>query len=224
MGTEEQKRAEEIAVPATEGVQPAENGQTETAAATSPLADDTQQEGVAIPADGSVPPVQQLPPVAAPGWRFGESASDAPPKEKKRKNGQLGFFAIFGAVFGVCVLLLVLVLCIGDGAFRVVRELQTERVVYVRQDDGTSGLLTPNEAAHKVSASTVTVSVVTETGTGIGSGFVYTADGYILTNHHVIASATAIQVVMADGTAHDATLVGSDEVGDVAVLKINAAG
>ena len=55
-----------------------------------------------------------------------------------------------------------------------------------------------------------------------GSGFIYSSDGYILTNYHVIESASSIKVTLYDGTSYDATLVGYDESNDVAVLKINA--
>ena len=57
-----------------------------------------------------------------------------------------------------------------------------------------------------------------------GSGFVVTQDGYIVTNHHVIASATSVTVTMYDGSEYPATVVGSDSDYDVAVLKINTTG
>ena len=55
-----------------------------------------------------------------------------------------------------------------------------------------------------------------------GSGFIYTADGYIVTNQHVIANASSINVTLYNGDTYPATLVGSDSDYDVAVLKINA--
>lgn len=56
-----------------------------------------------------------------------------------------------------------------------------------------------------------------------GTGFVYDSDndyGYILTNHHVIDSGRTIKVEFTDGNEYDASVVGSDEYLDVAVLKI----
>ena len=53
-----------------------------------------------------------------------------------------------------------------------------------------------------------------------GTGFFVTADGYMLTNHHVVAGADKITVTLNDRTELDATLVGSDERSDVAVLKV----
>ena len=59
---------------------------------------------------------------------------------------------------------------------------------------------------------------------GSGSGFVLTADGYVMTNCHVVAGATKITVTMYDGTEYPATLVGADSISDVAVLKVEATG
>lgn len=55
-----------------------------------------------------------------------------------------------------------------------------------------------------------------------GSGFIYTADGYIVTNQHVVANASSINVTLYNGDTYPATLVGSDSGYDVAVLKIDA--
>lgn len=56
--------------------------------------------------------------------------------------------------------------------------------------------------------------------TSTGSGIVISSDGNILTNNHVIEGASQYQVVYADGTQHDATLVGTDQYSDLAVLKV----
>ena len=57
-------------------------------------------------------------------------------------------------------------------------------------------------------------------GTSLGSGFVITEDGYVVTNHHVIENANKIEVIFYDDTKYEATLVGSDSICDIAVLKI----
>jgi serine protease Do len=57
---------------------------------------------------------------------------------------------------------------------------------------------------------------------GVGSGFFISADGYILTNHHVIDDASEIFVTLTNGTEYKAKVVGSDERTDVALLKIDA--
>ena len=58
----------------------------------------------------------------------------------------------------------------------------------------------------------------------LGSGVIVSADGYVLTNNHVIANADDIQVLLYDGRVAKAKLVGADEETDLAVLKILDAG
>ncbi len=57
---------------------------------------------------------------------------------------------------------------------------------------------------------------------GLGSGVIVSADGYILTNNHVVGNASDIQVALNDGRQFTAKLVGADPQTDVAVVKINA--
>ncbi|QBD77579.1 PDZ domain-containing protein [Ktedonosporobacter rubrisoli] len=59
-------------------------------------------------------------------------------------------------------------------------------------------------------------------GGGLGSGFIFSSDGQILTNAHVVENAGHIQVTLADGRKFDAGLVGSDPEVDVAILRIGA--
>ncbi|HEX9637122.1 MAG TPA: Do family serine endopeptidase [Acidobacteriota bacterium] len=57
---------------------------------------------------------------------------------------------------------------------------------------------------------------------GAGSGVLISADGNILTNHHVVESASAIEVRLSDGQSLSARLVGSDPETDLALLKVDA--
>lgn len=57
--------------------------------------------------------------------------------------------------------------------------------------------------------------------TGLGSGVIYSSDGYIITNFHVIDGAERVRVRLANGDTLDARIVGSDQLNDLAVLKIN---
>lgn len=57
---------------------------------------------------------------------------------------------------------------------------------------------------------------------GFGSGVIFRNDGYIVTNNHVIAGANELIVSLEDGSTHNGTLVGTDEMTDIAVVKIDA--
>ncbi|MFC7527753.1 trypsin-like peptidase domain-containing protein [Actinoplanes sp. GCM10030250] len=101
-------------------------------------------------------------------------------------------------------------------------------------DDGGSGqsVQTGNSSVTRVVdrsslaqiAAAVTDSVVSiTTGTGEGSGVVLTADGYIVTNNHVVSTAQgqSVNIIFADGTKAAASVVGTDPRTDLAVVKAN---
>ncbi|MBR6777107.1 MAG: trypsin-like peptidase domain-containing protein [Clostridia bacterium] len=82
------------------------------------------------------------------------------------------------------------------------------------------------ELYEKCSGSCVSVICTFDKSSGytLGSGFVLSEDGYIATNHHVIEDADEITVQFYDGTEYEATLIGSDSITDLAVLRIEAKG
>jgi putative serine protease PepD len=82
-------------------------------------------------------------------------------------------------------------------------------------------------AAAKAAPSVVTVYVTGASGSGSGSGVVLSDDGYVLTNNHVVsldgAGSSVVSVRTSDGTLYDATVVGTQPVYDLAVLKLQGA-
>jgi putative serine protease PepD len=96
-----------------------------------------------------------------------------------------------------------------------------QSVVIQDPDDATA----VTAAAAKAAPSVVTVYVSSGSGSGSGSGVVLSEDGYVLTNNHVVdlGDGAAVQVRTADGTLHDATVVGADPTSDLAVLRLDGA-
>ena len=59
---------------------------------------------------------------------------------------------------------------------------------------------------------------------GLGSGVIYRSDGYIITNHHVVDGAGGVEVRLASGDVLEAEIIGSDELNDIAVVKVDTDG
>ena len=140
------------------------------------------------------------------------------------------------------ILVAVIFLLVGAGGmavYNLVRSSTNQNSLTARQavkDDG--NLKTTNQEAvvenivEKVSPSVVSivtnVAVNSIFGTAnqeaAGSGIIVSNDGYIMTNKHVVADATSIDVVLSDGTTYDkVSLVGTDPMNDIAYLKIEGA-
>lgn len=84
------------------------------------------------------------------------------------------------------------------------------------------------EAVEKVKTAVVKIEIYQqrngkETLAGTGSGFLFSSDGYLFTNSHVVHHALSIKVRLFDGSSYTATLTGEDQDSDLAILKIAAA-
>ena len=87
-----------------------------------------------------------------------------------------------------------------------------------------AGALSLQEIYRRCIGSVVSIVTVTPSGKASGTGIIMSEDGYVITNHHVIESAQAVSVLTADSQEYTASVVGSDETSDLAVLKIEAEG
>ena len=144
--------------------------------------------------------------------------------EEKKKNKYIPIvvLCVFGAFFLGCFITLM--------TSHIVKRITTDEKVVKTTVKEESDL---KNAIKKVYNSTVYIEVEAEqqsffgtnTVQGSGSGFVYKKDdknGYIITNHHVISGAKKITVTYINGTEVEASLVGSDEYADIAILKVDA--
>lgn len=165
-------------------------------------------------------------------------SNDQPPKKKK-----LNFFKQHrtGTIVTSCFLLAgaggfggtLLALNINGGVGKTVlyQAVESNGNSSGTTSDATS--MSVKDVANKVSQSVVEIKTESMTTndffqqaitSGAGSGVIISADGYIVTNNHVIDGANKVTVTTKDGTTYSATLVGTDSTTDLAVIKIDATG
>ena len=89
-------------------------------------------------------------------------------------------------------------------------------------EDGADGALSLQEIYKKCIGSVVSITASAQSGKSSGTGIVLSADGYLITNHHVIENAQVIAVQTSDDRQFQASIIGSDEASDLAVLKVDA--
>jgi S1-C subfamily serine protease len=83
--------------------------------------------------------------------------------------------------------------------------------------------LTTVQIYNRTKSSVVLITNTRQDGSAVqGSGFVYSSQGYIITNHHVVEEQTEIKATFMDGTVTSAQLIGSDVYSDLAVIKVEA--
>lgn len=106
-----------------------------------------------------------------------------------------------------------------------IKRLPNTDQVKLRYNESHGEALTIQEIYQKVNPSTVTVLTGNRDGSAmVGTGVIFTEDGFILTNAHVIAGGSECYVVLDTGEDYRACLLGLDEEKDLAVIKIAASG
>lgn len=183
----------------------------------------------------------------APNGTYSYSSPQQPPRPPKKPKEKKKFG--IGAVCALLVAAIILSTGLGiGGSYMLFGRNGTSggsqsptggsTVIYESTDPkvDTSSVAGSTDTAKVVAAvENSVVEITTETVTtstffgqyvtqGAGSGVVVSADGYIVTNNHVVDGATNIKVTLANKTTYDATVVGTDEKTDIAVVKINATG
>ena len=168
-------------------------------------------------------------PVPPQGPRPQTSQSQQPKRPKKPHPGLRSLlFGLLGGVIGAVAVAAVLVVggfvampsSATSGKTGSTGTTSSSQTVTVNSGDSTDTTLA-NAVAQKALPSVVSINVTTSDGEGVGSGVVLDTDGNILTNYHVIEGAQSISVSTGDAS-YDATVVGSDESSDLAVIKIDA--
>ena len=168
-------------------------------------------------------------PVTPQGPRPQASQSQQPKRPKKPHPGLRSLlFGLLGGVIGAVAVVAVLVVggfvampsSATSGKTGSTGTTSSSQTVTVNSGDSTDTTLA-NAVAQKALPSVVSINVTTSDGEGVGSGVVLDTDGNIVTNYHVIEGAQSISVSTGDAS-YDATVVGSDESSDLAVIKIDA--
>ncbi len=99
-----------------------------------------------------------------------------------------------------------------------------EKIVFVREYDDESGLLSLPELYEKYAGAVVSIRTQGKNAGGVGSGFFLREDGYIATVAHVVEGMDTITVVTREGKSFRASLVASNAMTDLALLKIEGNG
>ena len=153
----------------------------------------------------------------------GAAPVNRPPNKAKKLFAAIGFVILVSLIsVASCAAFLAAsghLNVTGNSEYRV-NQVSSSGVTSV-SSSGTGALSTP-DIIQKVLPSVVGITTATASGAGSGSGIVFSEDGYIVTNQHVIKDAISITATLSDGSEYEAALVGQDERTDLAVIKIAA--
>ena len=138
--------------------------------------------------------------------------------------------SLLGGLFGGVVAGRQFIAEVGQSVGVPVLEGNRENVTIQIHQVDTGEKMTPTEVyATMVNATVgITTSITTNywgyktTSAASGSGFIFSSDGYIITNFHVVENSDSITVSLFDGSSYDAELIGYDAGNDVAILKVDA--
>ena len=144
--------------------------------------------------------------------------------KRSKKVGMVAAFAVaalVGGVSGAGVTAFALSANQGNNSAGVISNSAPQNITV----NDTSSVNNITAVAAKAAPSVVTISVTGKSASGTGSGVVLSTDGYVLTNTHVVTldgeiADPAVQVTTSDGRLFSASVVGTDPVADLAVIKL----
>lgn len=176
----------------------------------------------AIPAVSGNKPAEPV--TACNGAGYEQSIGSSGAVKAKKDKGSL-LMPLATVLSGISILgLFILMIAIMLGVILVGGDRDSTQV----QISGSNSQITYTDDTEMIADfidSVVIVSVERTTGTGVGSGIIYSQNGYIVTNYHVVSDTVAIYVKLhGDSDYIKAELVGYSEHDDVAVLKIDKTG
>ena len=201
--------------------------------------DETPETEVAVtpePVD-STPPADEYPPQQEPYFQADPIPVKRP--KKKRKKHVLSWLLIIAFVLSCCSVTAYSVYRYHQiESAKVFQQLQ-EQIKDLQEEikensftgngnsiSGTPNAstdgMTPGQVYAKCADSVVAIVAASSTTSSSGSGFIISADGYVLTNYHVVEGSTLVTVTMHDGTTFTASAVGYDDTHDIALLKVDA--
>jgi S1-C subfamily serine protease len=209
-----------------------------------------EYDGTGQPAGGQSQPPQQgyyqnYPPAGQAPVHQGYAPQHEQPKPRRQKSGagKAIIMTISAAIIGALIVLLLMPAVFGVNPIDLVQgKLKNSTKVQNTTARTANNVVSPTQGAtdvttvaRKVAPSVVNIDVKAtaqaspfslgqQTQSGTGSGVIYTADGYIITNNHVIEGAQDIKVTLASGAEFTAKLVGTDPTNDIAVVKIEKSG
>lgn len=156
---------------------------------------------------------------------------DPPAPRKPDNNKKLVALAVSCSLLGGIVGAGAMSLLGGNSVSNITEGQRPSSVLNVNYTDASKELTLAELYAKNVNSTVgITTAITTNywgfqtTQPASGSGFIFSDDGYILTNYHVISGASSVTVTMYDGSTYDAVIVGYDASNDIAVLKIEATG
>ncbi len=190
--------------------------------APTPVAPSSQPAGPSwntpVPPAAPIPPTGGMPPTNPPSWGTGaptpppaHSAHTAVPHKRHRALRVLVSAVIVLGLFGG-----------GFGVRSLFKDSKTTVINGASQTSTPMVTIDPGQEPVAAVALTVTPSVVQiDTTEGLGSGVVYDSSGLVMTNAHVVGSASTVTVRTADGKSHSGQVLGADTGTDIAVVRVS---